>query len=111
MSVGVKLSWTVRVTVVQGVDEYLGVEEPDTDTVLVLEFVGLAVSVEVRLGVPVIARLFDIVVVADGVFVLAGVAVLHGLCVGLFELLVDDVYVAEEVDVFVEDAERVVAPE
>lgn len=36
---------------------------------------------------------------------------LHGLCVVLLELLVDDVYVAEEVDVFVEDAERVVAPD
>lgn len=49
--------------------------------------------------------------VAESVFVLAGVAVAHELCVGVFELLVDDVYVAEEVDVFVEDAERVVRPE
>ena len=43
MSVGVKVSWTVRVTVVQGVGEYLGVEEPDTETVLVFDVLMLAV--------------------------------------------------------------------
>jgi hypothetical protein len=51
----------------------------------------LAVRVEVRPGVPVTARLFDMVVVADWDFVVAAVAVLHGLCLVLFELLVDDV--------------------
>jgi len=56
-----------------------------------LEFVGLAVRVLVRSGVPVIARLVERVFVADRVFVVAAVAVLHGVCVGDLELLLDDV--------------------
>jgi hypothetical protein len=71
----------------------------------------LAVRVLVSRGVRVTARLFDTVVVADWVLVLAALAVAQEVCVADLELLVDDVYVAEEVDVFVEDAERVVAPE
>jgi hypothetical protein len=59
--------------------------------VLVLEVVGLAVRVLVRSGVPVIARLVERVFVADRVFVVAAVAVLHGVCVGDLELLLDDV--------------------
>ena len=58
---------------------------------LVLECVGLAVSVEVRPGLPVTARLFDMVVVADCVFVAAALAVPQEVCVADLELLVDDV--------------------
>ena len=59
----------------------------------------------------VIAGLVEMVGVTVCVFVVAAVAVAQEVCVELFELLVEEVYVAEEVDVFVEDADRVVAPD
>lgn len=58
---------------------------------LVLEFVGLAVRVLVSRGVRVTARLFDTVVVADGVLVVTAVAVPREVSVVVLELLVDDV--------------------
>jgi hypothetical protein len=45
--------------------------------------------------------------VADGVFVFAAVAVPQEVCVAVLELCADAVYVAEEVDVFVDEPERV----
>ena len=47
------------------------------------------------------------VIVADGVFVTTAVAVPQELCVVDLVVRADAVYVAEEVDVFVDDAERV----
>jgi hypothetical protein len=55
------------------------------------------------------AIVVDTVVVADRVFVRAAVAVPQELSVVDLELLVDAVYVAEEVDVFVDEGERVSA--
>ena len=51
----------------------------------------LAVRVLVAATLEVTARLFEIVVVADGVFVVAAVAVPQELCVSVLELLVEDV--------------------
>lgn len=56
-----------------------------------MEFVGLAVRVLVSRGVRVTARLFDTVVVADGVLVVTAVAVPREVSVVVLELLVDDV--------------------
>jgi hypothetical protein len=53
----------------------------------------------------------DTVVVADPVFVVAAVAVPQELCVVVLELLIDAVYVPEDVDVFVKKGERVSAVE
>ena len=61
------------------------------ETVLVLEFVGLAVRVLVVAVVPVTTRLVEIVVVAEVVFVVIDVAVPQELPEELFELLVEDV--------------------
>ena len=58
---------------------------------LVLETLMLAVRVRVATTVEVKARLFETLVVADAVFVLAAVAVPQELCVGVLELLVEDV--------------------
>jgi len=52
---------------------------------------------------------FETVVVADPVFVVAAVAVSRELCVVVLELLIDAVYVPEDVDVFVKKGERVSA--
>ena len=51
----------------------------------------LAVRVRVATTVEVTARLFETVGVADIVFVLAAVAVPQELCVGVLELLVEEV--------------------
>ena len=55
--------------------------------------------------------MIDTVVVADPVFVVAAVAVPQELCVVVLELLIDAVYVPEDVDVFVKKGERVSAVE
>ena len=91
VSVGVKVSRTLWVTVVQVVNEWRGVEEPDTETVLVLDALMLAVWVEVRILLDVRARLVEIVAVADWVFVVAPLLVPQEVCVELFELLVEEV--------------------
>jgi hypothetical protein len=51
----------------------------------------LAVRVLVAAIVEVVTTVFEIVVVADGVFVLAVVAVPQEVCVSVLELLVEDV--------------------
>jgi len=79
--------------------------------VLVFELLALSVFVCVPSIVLVVKGLVETVVVADFVFVVAPVAVPHELCVFDLELLVDAVYVAEDVDVFVDDTERVSAPD
>ena len=86
-------------------------ELPETDTVLVFEVLILAVCVRVEKSVLVAKMVFETVVVADPVFVVAAVAVPRELCVVVFELLIDAVYVPEDVDVFVKRGERVSVPD
>jgi len=78
--------------------------------VLVLDILILAVLVNVTIPVRVVKRLVETVAVADIVFVGALVLDPQGLCVFVLELLVEDVCVAEDVDVLVVEGE-VVAPE
>ena len=76
---------------------------------LVFELLVLAEWVRVVKLVLLGKMVVESVVVGDRVFVVAAVAVPQELSVVDFELLVDAVYVAEEVDVFVDEGERVSA--
>lgn len=111
MRVEVELSWELDVMVVLWLSEYSAVEESDTDTRVVLDGLMLPVWVLVEPTVRVVRRLVERVGVADCVFVMAPLLVPQDVWLVDLELLVEDVIVAEEVDVFVEDAESVLAPE
>jgi hypothetical protein len=89
--VGVKVSRKVGLTETDSVKEWRGEEEPETDTVLVLDMLMLPVDVELMREERVRARLDEWVGLAERVRVAAAVDVPQEVCVEDLELLVEEV--------------------